>query len=317
MGTHGLFLDDRAIYVIGYAPEYENTKETEEGGVVMRNRPLTYWLEYVRSLAGAHAPVIVTQTQSDRETEARTPPVSPDHGFERLRTTYSSAKEPDGMERLQLELKSAARYQLEQYGKVRLPLSWCAVTRELDNRRHEKTISYGEFETLCRARHKTAVPSAVLQYLHRSGQVFYRSGAFDNQVVLDLDWAFEGIYAILDRKRALPVIRRQAGIFTSQLIAALVWQNYGPPEHELFLSLMQQCQICFKVAEDTYVAPALLPSEEKVISRLEEVWRAARADAAAQLEYSFLHEGVLRAVLCGLGRRGGENAVYWAYGACW
>ena len=317
-GTHGLFLDDRAIYVIAWTPRYENADESEENGVAMRNRPLTYWLEYVRSLAGPRAPVIVTQTQCDRETEARTPPMPADHGFERLRITYSSAKQADGLERLQMELKSAARYQLEQYGKVRLPMRWCNVVQELDLRRQQKhkTISFEDFEAVCRTRFRTALPAAVLQYLHRSGQVFYRAGAFDNQVVLDLDWALDGIYAVLDRNRAVPIIRRQGGRFTTQLLAAQVWQAYTVADHDLFLSLMQQCQICFKVAENAYVAPALLPGETEVRADLEKVWRGARPEAVARLHYSFLHEGVLRTMLCSLGQKAGESAVYWAYGIC-
>jgi internalin A len=114
LGTHALFLDKRAIYVIAWAPGYENTKDTEERGMPLRNHPLGYWLEYVRSLAGPQAPVIVVQTQCDREIEVKQPPISSEHGFERLRITSSSAKQRDGLERLQLELKGAARYQAER-----------------------------------------------------------------------------------------------------------------------------------------------------------------------------------------------------------
>jgi hypothetical protein len=46
------------------------------------------------------------------------------------------------------------------------------------------------------------------------------------------------------------------------------------------------------------------------------VWRHAVADASVRLDYVFLHEGVLRAMLCGLGTHAGWRAVYWAYGAC-
>jgi internalin A len=70
------------------------------------------------------------------------------------------------------------------------------------------------------------------------------------------------------------VIRRQTGRFTSHLLAALVCQNYQPEEHKLFLSLMQQCQSCFAVAEDTYIAPALLPPEAEVCNSLDLAWRA-------------------------------------------
>ena len=123
LGTHALFLDERAIYLIAWTPDHEDPREFEQNGLLMRNRPLTYWLEYVRSLAGPQAPVIVVQTQCDRELDVQLAPIPAEHGFERLRVSSFSAKQEDGMERLQLELKSAARYQLERYGKVRLPAS--------------------------------------------------------------------------------------------------------------------------------------------------------------------------------------------------
>ena len=185
LGTHSLFLDERAIYVVAWNPEHEEPREFQQNGVLMRDRPLIYWLEYVRSLAGPQAPVIVVQTQCDRELDVRSAPVPAEHGFERLRVTSSSAMQDDGLERLQLELKSAARYQLERYGKVRLPASWVALGEELRARNCEKTLPKDEFDGLCRAKHGSSVPGVVLEYLHRSGQVFWREGLFDNQVVLD------------------------------------------------------------------------------------------------------------------------------------
>jgi internalin A len=316
LGTHGLFLDGRAIYVIAWSLQDENTDKTVPDGVVMPHRPLTYWLEYVRSLAGSEAPVIVVQTQCDRELDTRAPVMPTDHEFERLRVITSSAKQNDGVERLRLELKSAARYSLERYGKVRLPANWLAIADELRARKEEKTMSLSNFERLCHRGNRSAISSVVLEYLHRSGQVFYRAGAFDSQVVLDLDWALEGVYAVLDRDKALPIILHQAGRFSPQLLAALVWQEFGEEERKLFLSLMEQCQICFKVGDDVFVAPALLPTQTQIADSIDHVWRGTTSDAVAHLEYAFLHEGVLRTTLCHLGNKAGVNAVYWAYGIC-
>ena len=158
LGTHALFLDDRAVYVIAWTPSHENTDECEENGVPMRNRPLRYWLEYVRSLAGPKAPVIVVQTQCDRELDvSRAPPIPADHGFERLRVADCSAKRGDGMARLMLELKSAARYQLERYGEVQLPANWVAVGDDLRRMRDEqarrtlRAIALATARNLCMA----------------------------------------------------------------------------------------------------------------------------------------------------------------------
>ena len=320
LGTHALFLDDRAVYVIAWTPSHENTDEFEENGVPMRNRPLRYWLEYVRSLAGPNAPVIVVQTQCDRERDVSSaPPIPADHGFERLRVADCSAKRGDGMARLMLELKSAARYQLERYGEVQLPANWVAVGDDLRRMRDEqgiRTLPRDAFERLCAEQHQTAVPGVVLEYLHRSGQVFWKQGVFGDQVVLDQAWALDGMYAVLHRESALPLIRQQHGRFTPQLLALLVWQNRTDEERKLFLSMMEKCQTCFQIAEDMHVAPALLPLEDAVAGQIAGLWQGAEAKAEVKLNYAFLHEGVLRALLCGIGSRAGVQAVYWRYGVC-
>ncbi len=320
LGTHSIFIDNRAIYVIAWTPSHENTDEFEENGVPMRNRPLRYWLEYVRSLAGPSAPVIVVQTQCDRERDVSSaPPIPADHGFERLRVADCSAKRGDGMARLMLELKSAARYQLERYGEVQLPANWVAVGNDLRRMRDEqgiRTLPRDAFERLCAEQHQTAVPGVVLEYLHRSGQVFWKQGVFGDQVVLDQAWALDGMYAVLHRDSALPLIRQLYGRFTPQLLAALVWQNRTEEERKLFLSMMEKCQTCFKIAEDTHVAPALLPLENAVAGQIAALWQGAEAQAEVKLHYAFLHEGVLRALLCGIGSRAGVQAVYWRYGVC-
>lgn len=167
---------------------------------------------------------------------------------------------------------------------------------------------------LCKAANPKAIPEVSITYLHRSGQVFWRAGIFGEQVVLDQAWALNGIYAVLHRNTTLPIIRRQHGIFTAELLAALVWSEYSPAEQSLFLSMMEQCNTCFSVGHGTYIALALLPEQAAVSAEIEHIWRGETATARAQLAYDFFHEGVLRAVLCAIGQRAGVLGVYWNAG---
>ena len=323
LGTHALFLDDRAIYVIAWHTDSNNTKEIEQNGVLMHNRPLRYWLEYVRSLAGNDAPIIVLQTQCDRESQVIDPQLPADHGFTRLRVTNSSAKnQRHGLALLQPQLESAAGYQIERHGNIPMPRSWVGVIDDLRQRRQngQRTIPRAEFEQLCLERHGTSVPAVVLEYLQRSGRVFWREGAFEDQVVLDLAWAFEGVYAVFDRDKALPFIQEHHGRFKPELLHRWVWSKYAAeaPEPALFLSLMQQCGICFELGQgsNTYLAPALLPNEADAADQIEQDWADAVPAARAELHYTFLHEGILREVLCAIGKRAGHLATYWKYGVC-
>ncbi len=316
LGTHSLFLDERAVYVIVWTPEHENENTFSENGIPMQNRPLVYWLEYVRSLAGRDAPVIVVQSQCDRESEVREAQIPSEHGFTRLQRTACSAKKSDGMERFFPELKAAARLLQERHSAVRLPQSWVKVAEQLRglHDQGQKTIDWSSYVELCNEANPQAIPHASIAYLHRSGQVFWRTGVFDEQVVLDQAWALSGIYAVLDRATTLPIIRGQRGIFTKELLAALVWTEYSPEEQSLFLSMMQQCGTCFKVANGTYIAPGLLPSQATASAEIEQIWRDQTPNARAHLKYTFLHEGVLRAVLCAIGQQAGKLGVYWDLG---
>jgi internalin A len=91
-------------------------------------------------------------------------------------------------------------------------------------------------------------PSALLDFLHHNGVVFYRSGLFGNRIVLDQNWALEAIYAIFDRKKILPLLRGY-GRFSRADLEALIWSNYKPKEQKVFLGMMENCGICFRVRE--------------------------------------------------------------------
>jgi internalin A len=313
LGTHALFVDRHAIFVLCWNPEYENTKEFEQHGTLMRNRPLAYWLSYIESLAGEDTPVLVVQTQCDRARDAQ--PALGTHGLKWVKPVACSARRKDGMEELLAALKSAARGQLEVQGKVRLPQSWVDLGASLESR-GERLLPRGQFDALCVEHEIKAPPSVVLEYLHRSGRVFWNEELFNDQIVLDQSWVLKGVYAILERETLLPMIREQRGRFSPQLLVLAAWRDHSEAERKHFLALMLQCQICFQVDEHLYVAPALLPSREAMQTSIERQWRGATADAVVRLDYVFLHEGVLRAMLCSLGERAGESAVYWAYGAC-
>ncbi len=171
LGTHSLFLDERAVYLIVWTPGHENDRSVEEHGIPMQNRPLGYWLEYVRSLAGHEAPIIVIQAQCDSESAVSEAPIPTGHGFRRLQRTACSSLRNDGMERLWPALRAAGRLLQERHESVRLPRSWVAVAERLREIRNDgkKAISWDQYLEICRNACSGALPDASIQYLHRSG----------------------------------------------------------------------------------------------------------------------------------------------------
>ena len=326
-GTHALFMDERALFVIVWNPELETAQPYAEHGVAMRHRPLAYWLAMVRDVAGEDAAVVVVQSKCDQLQDSVPPPLPVNHGLRHLRYTECSARQVDGLDSVLAEIRRQARLLLERYGQVLLPASWVAVgdtLRTLRSEHEQRTLPRAEFEALCRASHASAPPEVVLRYLHRSGEVFYRPGLFGDQLVLDQQWALNGVYAVLDRQRSVPLLRRQGGVFDRDMLDALVWRDeYSQDEQALFISLMEQCGACFRLKKNweqtrpvRYLAPDLLPERGEVQVQIDRVWRSAETHLEVWLDYRFLHDGVMKDLLCQIGQRAGVHAVYWRYGVC-
>jgi len=319
LGTHGLFLDEQAIYVLAWNPEQENDEEFMENGVPMRNRPIAYWLAYIQAHAGDDVPIIVVQTQCDKVSDEVNPLVPRDHRFTQLRQCGSSSQVGHGLEQLWSQLHRAGSLLRERHGAIKIPKNWAALA-DLAQTKHdegEKILSFGEFSQHCSASRSIAPTGLLADYLHRRGKVFWREGAFDNNLILDQQWALQGIYALLTRDQLLPMLRQQHGRFTATQLAATVWQDYKSSEQALFLELMQQCGTCFAVDDVHYIAPELLPPLQERKNAVDRIWRGAEAAASVKLRYEFLHEGIVRAMLCKIGRKAGDAAVYWRNGVCY
>ena len=77
-GTHALFLKSRALFPIVWTPQSETQRFHTHGGFTFRNRPLGYWLDYVRTFGGPRSPVLIIQSQCDRPEDEREAPLPAD-----------------------------------------------------------------------------------------------------------------------------------------------------------------------------------------------------------------------------------------------
>jgi internalin A len=66
--------------------------------------------------------------------------------------------------------------------------------------------------------------------------------------------------------------------------------------------------------ETEYVAPDVLPGKDAVAAQLAGRWDDHEESWRLEYEYPFLHPGLMRALLCDVGRRSHEAGVYWRYG---
>jgi|GEM_PF-1197940 len=323
LGTHTLFPDEDAVFLVVWTPAREPGPAAEApSGNREGDKPLQFWLDWVYSIAGSRASILVVQAQCDRESDYSVPPMLGDHGFTRLQVTACSAKYAT-LERISAELRAAGRYRREVFGNVLLPKPWVELREALERRAGERTLEHPDFERLCRDDFRIVDAGSALRYLHQSAAVFWRSGVFGNRVILDQAWALQGLYDLVEREQVLPLLRSLNGVFTPALLAELLWKDkFSPAEQVTFIEMMEQCAACFPLDgefgwDNRYVALESLPPRESVREREEKIWRQAKPDAAVALYYEFLHVGVLRNVIAAIGRKAGADAVYWRDGLCY
>jgi len=334
-GTHAIFMRTRAVFLVLWTPASENRESHEVNGLTFRNHRLDYWLEMVRRLGGDQSPVLVIQTQCDRpEDEMRHAPTadSVERAFPFFKELHQSSATGRGGASLNESLTDAVRWVREQQGVIRIGAGRLRVKRRLEElrdadaklpapeRRH-RTISMDRFRAICAEEGGVSSAAALLSYLHECGLVFHKEGLFGDQIILDQGWALEAIYTVFHRKTCWKQLHALGGRFTRDLLAVIAWQNHGPDEQKLFLSMMESCGICFPLrklpdGETEYIAPDLLPDEKEVSQELEAVWDGAEETCEYPFEFDFEYPGLVRSALSRLGREAGLSALYWKEGFC-
>jgi internalin A len=336
-GTHALFMRSRAIFGLVWAPEAEIALEHHHGGLVFRNHPLAYWLEYVRHFGGANSPVVIVQTRCEKSDADRLTPVSNDRleSFRPLpKIVHYSAMNERGRRALDEALAQCVESLREREGGVAvIGAGRAKVKHRIETMRDEdaarpeperihRTISYQDYLELCDESGGISEPKHLLAYLHDLGTVFYQQDLFENRIIIDQGWALESIYAVFDREKCYSKIVKQRGRFTRSDLAEWIWNaaGHGAKEQELLLSMMQSCGICFQYRPASYdgkieaefIAPDLLP--EKSETEVAQKWDADRAIESATLSYPLLPQALMRGVTARIGSEAGLAADYWRDG---
>jgi GTPase SAR1 family protein/pimeloyl-ACP methyl ester carboxylesterase len=338
-GSHSLFLQGQAVFLILWTPTLEAGSDSERD-LRFRHRPLSYWLDYLRAFAGTDASVLIVQSQCDSARDrASHPPVKVDDFFF-LRWLEVSAKTGLGLNLVKAALEESVRDCFERCpsppigaGRIKVRDRLRQLLEEDQKlepaKQRHRLLERAEFDHLCDEVGGVSDKEALLDFLHHNGAVFYRPGLFSDRIILDQNWALEAIYALFDRKKILPLLRGY-GRFNRADLEALIWSGYTPEEQKVFLGMMESCGICFRVRELPqqeqlpwwdkeweYIAPELLPTwSEAQKSLLTGRIPMGLPMAEAEARYAFLHEGVLRGYLSKIGLQAGDSALYWKYG-CW
>ena len=339
--AHTLFMRTAAVFVVLWTPEQEAmvASDNNNDDPLERLHPLTYWLEYVRTLGRADSPVLVVQSQCDAPGQAAAvPPVDAGllESFGCLSVCNFSARTGRGAASLKEALADANAYLRDRDGISSIGKGRHLVWQQLEawrqadqllptQQRLHRTLSQQDFTRLCEQTGGVSSPEALLRFLHNKGVVFHSPDLFHDRIILDQSWALDAVYAVFDRGSTYPLITDNDGRLRTSWLAASVWRDYEPEAQRLFLSLMCTCGIVFPYCqadaalgqEAEYLAPDLLPprSSPQVIRQLRGRWQGSDPSLTLTYTYSFLHGGLVRALLCDLGDHAGDGGVYWRYGA--
>jgi internalin A len=266
-------------------------------------------------------PVIVIQSKCDTPEDCMgQPPTGSTEDFSFLDKGQVSAKQGRYLDEVMAALKKAVRQALRLRGPIAIGIGRARVRDRLremvrENPERNRLVDRADFDRICDQGRDISDKGALLDYLHYTGAV----GVVAGQIVLDQSWALHAIYSLFERKRVLPLLQALGGRFTRANLEDLAWSQYSRTEQEVFLRMMADCGICFRVRalrdqEWEYIAPELLPGWPEAERKILIPAQVSEPRAQAEARFSFLHEGILRDYLSRIGKHAGNAANYWRYG---
>ncbi|MFK7905225.1 MAG: COR domain-containing protein [Chitinophagales bacterium] len=278
--THRLFMQTRALFVLVWDVVNERADFHEWKNKEYKNEKLLYWLEYAACF-GQGSPILVLQNKVDSLAERRKGMLKKAQEYYKkhypiLDFLQVSAKTGWGFQFLEKTLQKHFREneELRVHLQQELPTSWLNVREQVLSLQEEenKTLLVVDFEVLCGQEDVLKSANTILDYLHDTGVLYYRSGYFDNHIILNQGWAIEAIYKILDRESDYAeMLLQQKGQLDYEDLCS-IWEKNGDGERKLFMDFMLSTELCFEVTENkrykiplkerSFVVPAFLPPQK-------------------------------------------------------
>lgn len=330
---HRLFLRSRSVVLLVYDEESitSPTQTDRKTGGQDLNRKLSYWAQDIMANS-PNSEVFLVQNKMDRPGAKR---INVDDllpaNFKYHGPHYVSALNDNdrGFRRLLEDIHEVVT-ELPAH-QMLIPESWWQVREDLLLRTEDDTrttMSIEDFYTLCREKNLCAnSESALLTYLDGLGVIIYDAKLFPDQLVLNPQWALDGIYSALQRPDLLnleslppeellrlPFLLRfeqQVRENNGQFIAANLpfdKDKYSDAECNLFLKIMLRAGVCFETnaeenEEKIYVLFHLLPEDQP--AEVDRTWHRCLKPETSILYQRYrnphhLHRGIFRELVKGI-----------------
>ncbi len=322
-GTHALFLTRPALFALLWTPDLETGKTRDAWELESPNHPLAYWFAYARQFGGEESKLLILQTHCDSPDDAL--PLSVDIPNElksRARILHIDNEKRSSVRPVLSALVEAAEDIVALTGVTHLPKSWLAISERLKERAAERVIPYGDFEQICSDAGLEHGHKTLLHFLDARGDIFYKPGAFGDQIILDQAWALDAVYALYRRDGDFAAfLRGNAGRFTLDQLRRFhpAWAARPEQDQQALFDFMRRAGMCFGFQRDSetrnfnrWIAPEFLPDEP--YPSAERVWQSGVAAGVYSWTFDFLHDGLIRAVLVAIGEEANDEADYWRNG---
>ncbi|WP_338794113.1 leucine-rich repeat domain-containing protein [Bernardetia sp. MNP-M8] len=311
-GTHRLFLDKDAVYIIVWA------LETDERKYEIR-QPLQYWLDYVQDLS-IDSPIILVNSQSDKNNENHEEQIREQQQIswnEKYKHNVVnhylpiSAYKNTGFEELKGAIKKAIDGKLKDNVQAKIPKNWASIRQILRERRHENEITHKDYLLVCKEYEvSNSEANTILTFLYRTGFLYYQKQLSQN-IILNQKWAIEGIYEVLKPKSIAYFAKGKVSLLS--LTDFWTDKGYSQKEIDTFIGFMISSEICFcqeqenykELSNPTFIVPHYLSTPEYTYTD----WSDS---SSLHLIYKpqFFHKGIAERFLSRLGRLSTKQVVW-------
>jgi internalin A len=362
--THRLFFQSGAVYLLLWDPwETERRTTSDVEWYSDTKHRLQYWVDQIVSV-DSDARILIVRSKADLDGDRNDPDWHAELpryrkaiadgriDFVRLSTFKRDPRWKEGPKKLRSWIKQEIASTLGGPEKRAVGKGRLAVKRVLRRMQEENDVvarandvvgtvkrplpfpvmTRSDFDNLvreqCAGSHDASNTTPVLEWLHRTGVVFWNEKLFGERILTDQRWAINGIYTLLDRELTCAKLDMACGHFTLENLGEWAWDGagYTNEEQRLFLNFMQSCGLCFPLLlnEETragkalYVAPEYLPPGD-----YPPVWEARYQLQSAfddlspvklRAAHAFLGDGVALALINQIGRKWSRSAVIWKWG---
>ncbi|AFM05521.1 Leucine Rich Repeat (LRR)-containing protein [Bernardetia litoralis DSM 6794] len=316
-GTHRLFLNKDAVYIIVW------TLETDEQKEEIR-QDLNYWLDYAQDLA-IDSPIILVHSQCEKVKDEDQEKIREQKMLgwnEKYKNNIVeeylpfSAKEKIGVEELNKAIRKAIKDKLSDRVETKIPKKWSDLRDDLRKLREKEEdkkneISKEDYLKEC-ANYEIEESEAetILTFLHRTGFLYYYTELSKN-IILNQTWAIEAIYEAL---KPSGLVKDKNGKISSERLKRLwIEKGYSEEEAKTFIDFMVSSEICFckeqqnyrDLENPTFIVPHYLEEPNPLLIEWD------KPDSFYIIyKPQFFHKGIAERFLSRLGRLSGQNALW-------